>query len=115
NRFKPINDQYGHDVGDLVLQHFARCLNRSVRKGDMVARLGGDEFAALLYNADRTVAYEVRSRLTKILAQVTVIAGQRFTLSASIGVAYYPVDGRTLPDLLRQADVDMYQAKRLSR
>lgn len=115
NRFKPINDQYGHDVGDLVLQHFARCLNRSVRKGDMVARLGGDEFAALLYNADRTVAYEVRSRLAKILAQVTVIAGQRFTLSASIGVAYYPVDGRTLPDLLRQADVDMYQEKRLSR
>ncbi|MEL7353063.1 MAG: histidine kinase N-terminal 7TM domain-containing protein [Cyanobacteria bacterium P01_A01_bin.116] len=112
NRFKPINDQYGHDVGDLVLQYFARCLNRSVRKGDMVVRLGGDEFAALLRNADRAVAYEVRSRLIKILSQATVIGGHRFTLSASIGIAYYPVDGQTLHDLLRHADIDMYQEKR---
>ncbi|MEL6813265.1 MAG: histidine kinase N-terminal 7TM domain-containing protein [Cyanobacteria bacterium J06598_3] len=115
NRFKPINDQYGHDVGDAVLQHFAQCLRRSVRKGDIVARLGGDEFAALLQNADDTVAEGVRSRLRTILKEKVILASHHFTLSASIGVAYYPTNGRTLQDLLREADKDMYRKKRLTR
>ncbi|MGC1308042.1 MAG: histidine kinase N-terminal 7TM domain-containing protein [Phormidesmis sp.] len=113
NRFKPINDQYGHEVGDSVLKHFAQCLKRSVRQGDIVVRLGGDEFAALLCDADSVVAMEVRSRLIKILNQEITLAGHRFTLSASIGIAYYPADGVTLQEILRQADEDMYREKRL--
>lgn len=115
NRFKPINDRYGHAVGDAVLQHFAQCLKRSVRQGDIVARLGGDEFAALLHGADLAVASEVRSRLTKTLNQETVLGGHRLTISASIGIAYYPRDGGTLQDLLHRADNKMYQEKRLTR
>lgn len=115
NRFKPINDRYGHEVGDAVLQYFAKCLENSVRQGDMVVRLGGDEFAALLYDADRVVALEVRSRLKKALNKTAIIAGHCFTLSASIGVAYYPTDGKTLQDLLRRADRSMYREKRSLR
>ena len=111
NQFKPINDTYGHEVGDAVLQYFADCLQRSVRKGDMVVRLGGDEFAALLYDADEKMALEVRSRLSKLLEQSVVLIGYRLTLSASIGIACYPVDGTTLPMLLRQADKNMYKEK----
>ncbi len=115
NRFKPINDSYGHEVGDAVLQYFAKCLESSVRQGDMVVRLGGDEFAALLYDADRVVALEVRSRFQKALNKTAIIAGHCFTLSASIGVAYYPTDGKTLQDLLRRADRSMYREKRLTK
>ncbi len=111
NQFKPINDSYGHDVGDAVLRYFARCLQRSVREGDMVVRLGGDEFAALLYGADEKMTWEVRDRLSALLEQDTVLMGHQLALSASIGAAYYPTDGTTLPMLLRQADKNMYQEK----
>lgn len=114
NRFKLINDSYGHDVGDAVLQHVARCLTRSVRKGDMVVRLGGDEFVTVLYAADASVALEVRSRLVNMLSQTVSLAGHQLTLSASIGAAYYPEDGSTLSSLLRQADQNMYRDKQLS-
>ncbi|MEM6450223.1 MAG: histidine kinase N-terminal 7TM domain-containing protein [Cyanobacteria bacterium P01_D01_bin.105] len=112
NHFKPINDKFGHDVGDAVLQYFARCLKNSVRQGDMVVRLGGDEFAAVVHESEQGVAMDVRSRLIKSLNQSVTLAGHRFTLSASIGIAYYPKDGLTLPALLRRADAHMYQEKR---
>ncbi len=112
NRFKPINDTYGHDVGDAVLKHFAQCLRSSVRQEDIVARIGGDEFVALLYEANRSVALEVRSRLIKLLSQSVSLSGHSFTLSASIGIAYHPEEGSTLQDLLRQADANMYREKR---
>lgn len=115
NHFKPINDQFGHEVGDAVLQYFARCLKNSVRQGDMVMRLGGDEFAAVVHESEPGVAMDVRSRLIKSLAQSVTLAGHRFTLSASIGIAYYPKDGLTLQALLRQADAQMYREKRQSK
>lgn len=115
NHFKSINDSCGHEVGDAVLQYFAKCLENSVRQGDMVVRLGGDEFAALLYGANRAVALEVRSRLKKALTKTAIVAGHCFNLSASIGVAYYPIHGKTLQDLLRRADRSMYREKRSIR
>ncbi len=115
NHFKPINDDYGHEVGDVVLKYFAHCLKRSVRKDNMVVRLGGDEFAALLYQADRQAAVEVRDRLHKLLKNAVQLAGHHFTLSASIGIAYYPHDGHSLEALLRCADRKMYQEKQLLR
>ena len=115
DQFKPINDEFGHDVGDLVLKHFAQCLKSSVRQGDMVVRLGGDEFAAVVNESEPGVAMEVRSRLIKALTQSVELAGHRFRLSASIGIAYYPNDGLTLQALLREADAQMYREKRLSR
>ena len=115
NHFKAINDGHGHEVGDAVLQYFAKCLESSVRQGDMVVRLGGDEFAALLYDADRSVALEVQSRLQKVLRKTVIVAGNCFNLSASIGIAYYPTHGKTLQDLLRRADQSMYRRKRSVR
>ena len=115
NHFKPINDTYGHSVGDAVLQRFAQCLRHSVRPSDTAVRLGGDEFIGLLYDADDTVATAVRSRLIASLEQEIVLPGHRFTLSASIGVAYCPRDGTTLRDLLKQADKEMYREKRLMK
>ncbi|MEO0768847.1 MAG: histidine kinase N-terminal 7TM domain-containing protein [Cyanobacteria bacterium J06649_4] len=115
NHFKPINDQYGHGVGDEVLQYFAKCLSHSVRKGDVVARLGGDEFAALLYDADAVMAAEVRERLLHTLDKRFCVGNHCFTLSASIGVAYYPTDGNTLQALMRHADQKMYREKRSLR
>ena len=115
DHFKPINDTYGHNVGDAVLQHFAQCLRHSVRPGDTAARLGGDEFIVLLYDADDTVAMSVRSRLLQSLEQEFILLGHRLTLSASIGMACCPRDGITLQDLLRQADKEMYREKRLMR
>ncbi|MEL6471472.1 MAG: histidine kinase N-terminal 7TM domain-containing protein [Cyanobacteria bacterium J06623_4] len=111
NDFKPINDRYGHDVGDIVLKYFARCLSQSVRQGDMVVRLGGDEFVALLYNADTAIATDMRTRLHRSLDRAVVLAGHRFSISASIGIAYYPTDATTLSQLIQQADKNMYREK----
>ena len=113
NQFKPINDNYGHEVGDKVLKHFGHCLKRSVRSGDMTVRLGGDEFAALLYQADLKVAIEVRNRLCTLLKTTVSIAGHYFTLSASVGIACYPNDGTSLKELLNYADQQMYKEKHL--
>ncbi len=74
-------------------------------------RLGGDEFAALLCDADEKIAREVRTRLSRWLEREAVLMGHRLILSASIGTAYYPTDGTTLPILLRQADKNMYHEK----
>ena len=115
NRFKPINDTYGHEVGDAVLQHFAQCLRHSISTTDTAVRLSGDEFVALLYDADMSVAVAVRSRLLCSLAQEVTLSGHRLMLSASIGIACCPRDGVTLQDLLRQADGEMYREKRLRR
>lgn len=115
NRFKPINDTYGHDVGDAVLQHFAQCLRYSISPTDTAVRLSGDEFVALLYDADLSVALAVRSRLLQSLEREITLLGHRLTLSVSIGIAYCPRDGITLQDLLRQADGEMYREKRLMR
>ncbi|MEL6159262.1 MAG: histidine kinase N-terminal 7TM domain-containing protein [Cyanobacteria bacterium J06554_11] len=111
NDFKPINDEYGHDVGDVVLKYFARCLSQSVRQGDMVVRLGGDEFVALLYNADTAIATDIRARLHRSLGRTVVLADHRFRISASIGIAYYPTDATTLSQLIQQADKNMYKEK----
>jgi len=111
DKFKLINDTYGHDVGDGVLGHVATCLKREVREGDTVARLGGDEFAALIYNADRASALETCQRLLQTLAQPVKLGDHQVKVEASIGVASYPKDGATMADLLRYADTAMYRAK----
>jgi diguanylate cyclase (GGDEF)-like protein/PAS domain S-box-containing protein len=114
DRFKPINDEYGHDIGDLVLQEIGARLKSSVRQGDTVARVGGDEFVIVLRNiitphVAETVANTLLVKLTKpIQAQV-----HRLTVSASIGCATYPQDGQDIDALLRNSDVAMYHAKQL--
>jgi diguanylate cyclase (GGDEF)-like protein/PAS domain S-box-containing protein len=112
--FKPINDAYGHAMGDEVLREVARRLDDVTRASDTAARVGGDEFVLVLTDlAVEDEAVPVLSRASEALARpVHVAGGQVVRLSASIGVAFFPRDGADADALLRHADQAMYEAKR---
>jgi diguanylate cyclase (GGDEF)-like protein/PAS domain S-box-containing protein len=121
DRFKLLNDSYGHDQGDELLIQVAQRLQACVREIDTVARLGGDEFvvalAQLSDDADlaQAGAQAVANKILQALAQPFVLPEVTWSLSASIGVALL-VNARALPeDLLKQADMAMYQAKAAGR
>ena len=112
DRFKAVNDVFGHQVGDRLLKAVARRLVETVRSGDVVTRLGGDEFAVLQAGvADPEDATRLAARITEALAQPFVLNGRELTISASIGITLHPRDGRSANELLRNADLAMYQAK----
>jgi diguanylate cyclase (GGDEF)-like protein/PAS domain S-box-containing protein len=112
--FKQVNDIHGHAAGDLLLQAVAERLQATVRGNDTVCRLGGDEFVILLTHLEATDEHSMV--LQRVLAQieqpVLLDDGQQVAVSASIGVAFYPEDGREPQALMGNADRAMYQAKR---
>ena len=112
DKFKDINDCFGHEAGDVVLQSVAKRLSANVRETDTVARLGGDEFVVLLENIDScdSVA-EVASKLCHNMYEPLPYANQILHISMSVGVSLYPQDGTTLDQLINNADRAMYQAK----
>lgn len=111
DRFKDINDTQGHDVGDALLISVAERFHDCVRSSDTVARLGGDEFAFLLPETGKERALEVAERLLRIFDTPFQAAAITAQLGASIGVVSYPEDGESLADLLKNADIAMYEAK----
>jgi len=115
--FKPINDQYGHDTGDLVLQKVAERLLEERRKTDTVARLGGDEFVILLPDLDdaRTIATAAAETYVAALAQPFECGERTLSLGISIGIALYPQAGCEADHLLTLADTAMYAAKQAGR
>ncbi len=116
DRFKVINDSLGHHVGDQVLKDVARRLRDGVRTSDVVCRLGGDEFVVVLVGtADAEAATRLASKLVKRLAQPMHCAGRELHLTASIGISRYPQDGACVEELMRHADIAMYQAKAKGR
>ena len=121
DHFKNINDSLGHPTGDLLLCDVARCLLAQVRGEDTVARLGGDEFVVLLPQLEggrEAVAREARTIAQKIreaLSSDFIIAGDRLRASASIGVILFPEGEESADDILRHADIAMYQAKAAGR
>jgi diguanylate cyclase (GGDEF)-like protein len=115
DRFKEINDTFGHQYGDLLLQLIEPRLRSVLRPDDTVARLGGDEFAVLLTGADAMRAERVARRLLDALDAPFDLAGNTLDVGGSIGIAVSP-EHATDPDaLLRRADIAMYAAKRSSR
>ncbi len=116
DRFKSINDGYGHDAGDVFLQKMAERLRESTRETDTVARLGGDEFAVLAtgINAPTDVGPIVERIMNAIRVPVQ-LAGTRLMPTASIGAAVYPASGEDSDTLLAAADAAMYVAKREGR
>jgi len=123
DRFKNVNDILGHAAGDELLQQIAMRLRGALRVGDVhggngnaVARFGGDEFVVLLRDA-RTAdeASRVARRLLEVFAQPYQILGQEVHSSASIGIVLGQADGRSAEELLRDADIAMYEAKRAGR
>ncbi|EUJ10834.1 PAS domain S-box/diguanylate cyclase (GGDEF) domain-containing protein [Methylophilaceae bacterium 11] len=112
DEFKPINDQFGHEVGDQLLVMLAERLQSSLRKQDTVARLGGDEFALLLSGLHSTTEYtETLDRILAAIEAPFYIANHAFSISASIGYTVYPGDKNPPDTLLRHADHAMYHAK----
>jgi diguanylate cyclase (GGDEF)-like protein len=111
--FKAVNDSFGHEAGDDLLLEVARRIQSCLRPGDTAARLGGDEFGALL--EDLTMADEagaIARRLVESLKRPYRVAGKEITLSASIGVAVNPGAQTTANELVRNADIAMYEVKR---
>ncbi len=112
DNFKPINDTFGHKIGDLLLIEVANRLTAVVREQDTVSRQGGDEFVVLLKDIDPEQHYkQVIERIHHSLAQPYYFDNQQHTITASSGIAIYPTDGDDIDTLLRHADQAMYQAK----
>ena len=112
DRFKEINDTFGHQQGDKLLRQVGERLRDTVRAADTVARLGGDEFAILLPAAGAAGAVTVAMAILRALDQPFVLEGYSMTLGASIGITLAPDHGQDAITLLRRADVAMYTAKR---
>lgn len=117
DRFKPINDLYGHEVGDRVLQEVANRLAACTRQEDLVGRLGGDEFVIVLPYANRThhrAAVVAQHVIASISLPIHVDTLELF-VSPSIGISYFPEHATTVSALMHTADLAMYQAKHLGR
>jgi len=112
DRFKEVNDTFGHAAGDRLLRQVGRRLRRVVRAADTVARLGGDEFAVLLPATDTGGATTAAEKIRRALEQPVGRGGYRVSAEASIGIALYPAHGAEAATLLQHADVAMYAAKR---
>jgi diguanylate cyclase (GGDEF)-like protein len=113
DRFKQVNDRYGHAVGDQVLALLSQCIQGGVRASDSVARLGGDEFIALLNGAGRQGALQVAERIrASFEAAAATIAAQPVAATISIGVAVSEAGDGHVDDVIRRADVCVYQAKK---
>jgi diguanylate cyclase (GGDEF)-like protein len=112
DHFKKVNDSVGHIAGDQLLTIVAQRLRSCVKDGDTVARLGGDEFTVILRNlASVETASEIAQRIIETLQRPVSIAGRDHYVRASIGITLFPDDGNTIEELMRNADLAMYQAK----
>lgn len=112
DRFKPVNDRYGHDIGDKLLKQVSERLLSCVRESDSVARLGGDEFCVILPHISHSeAACKVADKVISALCLPFGIDGYDIQIGTSIGIAFYTADGNTAEALVRKADGAMYLAK----
>jgi diguanylate cyclase (GGDEF)-like protein len=112
DKFKAVNDTYGHDIGDELLKAVARVLKSTVRDNDAVARLGGDEFMVILGNLRETSsATSVANKIVKAIGQPFKIRGKELHIGASVGISLFPEDGTTSEALVKAADNTMYAVK----
>ena len=116
--FKAINDTYGHDIGDKVLQEIAKRLRDSVRGVDMACRVGGEEFIVILPTTDRAIAHTVAERIRKSISNTPLdlgLASGPLKISVSVGISTLEDPQDKMEDLLRRADQALYSAKRAGR
>jgi len=116
DRFKRVNDTLGHSRGDRILQAVAERITGAVRDSDTVARIGGDEFTVIVPGlGSPPAATKVARKILAALEAPFALERREFFISASIGIAMYPEDGKDLESLTRRADIAMYRAKELGR
>jgi two-component system cell cycle response regulator len=116
--FKAVNDNYGHDVGDLVLKDFATRIRRNIRGIDLACRMGGEEFVVVMPDTDVSQAYKVAERLRVSIASEPFSAGEglpSLDITASVGVAAFEYPEDTPEIILKRADQALYCAKRDGR
>jgi len=112
DNFKRINDSLGHDAGDQLLTEVGQRMRTAVFQEDVVSRVGGDEFIILLEHTRKDITTEqVAQKLLKVTTLPLTIQNQTVEISCSIGIARYPEDADNIPDLIRHADMALYQAK----
>ncbi|WXR60313.1 diguanylate cyclase [Peptostreptococcaceae bacterium AGR-M142] len=112
DKFKFVNDNYGHNIGDILLCNIARRMENVIRGNDVVARLGGDEFVILNYDITNIdVLEKIASRINYVLKQEFMINNKKIYVSASIGISIFPDDALTSEELMRKADITMYDVK----
>ncbi|EJM39755.1 diguanylate cyclase (GGDEF) domain-containing protein [Pseudomonas sp. GM33] len=112
DHFKRINDSLGHDAGDELLKVLAAHIKSSVRSHeDVVARFGGDEFCLLIDLHDRDEARQLAQRIMLKMKEPIELAGRRMVMTTSIGISLFPEDGKTCEELLKNADLALYQSK----
>lgn len=112
DHFKRINDSLGHDAGDELLKVLAAHIKSSVRShDDVVARFGGDEFCLLIDLHDREEARQMAQRIMLKMKEPIELAGRRMVMTTSIGISLFPQDGKTCEELLKNADLALYQSK----
>ncbi|OZG73215.1 hypothetical protein BTA51_12095 [Hahella sp. CCB-MM4] len=113
DNFKTINDNYGHANGDLLIKKVGERLSKKIRQEETVARLGGDEFVILLHSGDSTCAIlPTVHRILESQSEPYTLANTEVTVNFSIGIALYPKDAQSPEDLLKAADMAMYQSKK---
>jgi diguanylate cyclase (GGDEF)-like protein len=113
DRFKNINDTYGHDVGDQVLQAIGKFFQKNIRDVDVITRYGGEEFMLMIPEADKDAAFCLAERLREKFAGIKLKNLPKITIS--LGIATFPHDGTQIDDLIKKADTAMYAAKQAGR
>lgn len=112
NKFKQINDTYGHEVGDVLLQKVSMRIKQQLRDTDTCARIGGDEFVILLsHTQNHQEAKQVMNRIKEAMIEPFKIKNHNLHCDVSQGAALYPEDGASVKELLSQADKNMYANK----
>ncbi|MFJ8257296.1 putative bifunctional diguanylate cyclase/phosphodiesterase [Peribacillus asahii] len=111
DRFKVINDTYGHGIGDLLLQQVSKRIVSSVREGDIVSRQGGDEFILLLQDVSCVEMEKIMKRIIQSLSSSFILEGNEIHCTPSIGISCFPSDGMDAETLIKYADLAMYKAK----
>ena len=109
---RDINDTFGHDAGDILLQSIMKRLINCIRQGDTVASIGGDEFTIILPNVtQKEEVDEIAQRLSDTLKESYLINKHKLYVTASVGISFYPDDGEDIQTLMKKADIAMYRAK----
>lgn len=113
NNFKKINDFYGHEFGDFIIKTFSERVSKIIKSTDLMARIGGDEFVILVdYLKDYTEPGKIAERIIKLSNQPYELNNKKIDCSASIGISCFPRSGESIDELLRNADLALYKAKK---